>query len=192
MAAQRSRQRERGSAIVEFALILPVLTMLLLGMLTGGMALFHKQQVTSAAREAARYGATVPEQQCATPSDCGGFNWAQLVQAIAVERANGDLAAAGVCVALVSGPGFAPVAIDADHSTAGGVNPCYVDNSSDAGKRVQVSVSRADRLEALMFNMNLQLNQRATARFEQGSPAIFDTATSSASGDRRIAARPSY
>ena len=44
--------------------------MLVVGMLTGGLALQHKQQVTSAAREAARYGATVPELQCVSTANC--------------------------------------------------------------------------------------------------------------------------
>ena len=33
-------------------------------------------------------------------------------------------------------------AVSSGHTTAGGLNPCYVDNSSDTDKRVQVSVAR--------------------------------------------------
>jgi hypothetical protein len=89
------------------------------------------------------------------------------VQSVAVERANGDLTTAGVCVALVSGPGNAPVATDSAHSTAGGTSPCYVDNSADTAKRLQVTTTRPDTLEALVFTKHLTLNARATAKYEQ-------------------------
>ena len=110
-ASKKNLQRgDRGAAIVEFALILPFLSMMALGMLTAGIALDRKQEITNASREAARFGATIDENQCADPIlDCSGFTWAQLVQAIAVERSNGAVTAAGVCVALVEGPGFAPL-----------------------------------------------------------------------------------
>jgi Flp pilus assembly protein TadG len=157
---------DRGAAIVEFALILPLLSMMAVGMLTAGIALDRKQDITNAAREAARFGATLAEEQCTPTSECDGFTWAQLVRSLAVQRSNGAVAEANVCVALVSGPGWAPVAVGSTHTTAGGVNPCYVDNSSDTDKRVQVSVTRSDKLEAVLFTTNLNLSSKATARFE--------------------------
>ena len=157
----------RGAAIVEFALILPLLSMMALGMLTGGIALDRKQEITNAAREAARFGATVAQHQCEPVSSCGGLTWAQLVQAVAVQRSNGAVTATAVCVALVSGPGWAPVAVGSGNTTAGGLNPCYVDNSSDTDARVQVAVTRSDQLQAVLFTMNLHVGSRATARFEQ-------------------------
>jgi len=160
------RRTEKGAAIVEFALILPLLSMMALGMLTGGIALDRKQDITNAAREAARFGATVAEHQCEPDSECGGMDWDELVQSVAVQRSNG--AATVVCAALVSGPGFAPVAVSPGHTTeANGLDPCYVDNSSDSNKRVQVLVKRQDQLEAVLFTMDLNLNSRATAQFEQ-------------------------
>src|SRR5688500_18036442 len=51
---------ERGASLVEFALILPVFMMLLLGMFTGGMAYNRRLTITSAAREGGRYAATLP------------------------------------------------------------------------------------------------------------------------------------
>lgn len=162
-----ARHRDRGAAMVEFALILPRVSMMALGMLTGGIALDRKQELTNATREAARFGAAVAEQQCEFVAECGGLTWAQLVRSVAVQRSNLAVTDAGMCVALVSGPGWAPVAVGIAHTTAGGLNPCYVDNSTDTDKRVQVSVSRSDRLEAVLFTMNLNLGSQATARFEQ-------------------------
>jgi Flp pilus assembly protein TadG len=170
--ARRRRVRralgdDRGAALVEFAITMPVLVILLLGMFTGGLALHHKLELADAAREGARYGATVPEKQCDN-NGCNGQTWAALVRSLTVERANGDLQTSGVCVALVSGPGSAPVAVDANHTAGGGTNGrCYVDNSVDTGKRVQVSVQRQDTIEWMVSSSTVNLASQATAKFEQ-------------------------
>lgn len=49
---------ERGSAAVEFALVVPVLVMLLLGIVTGGIVYSRAIALTDAVRESARFGAT--------------------------------------------------------------------------------------------------------------------------------------
>jgi Flp pilus assembly protein TadG len=160
------RGHERGAAVVEFALVVPVLLAILLMVFSGGAAYAHKISLANAAREGARYGATVPMEQCTPTTSCGGSTWAQLVRSVTVSRSDGALAAGGVCVALVSGPGTAPVAIDADHTTAGGTSPCYVDGSADDGERVQVTVTRQDRVEAVFVSRGVTLRVQATARFE--------------------------
>ena len=53
----RSRRQERGQSLVEFSLLLPVLTMLLLGMLEFGTAFNHQLTLGYAVREGARIGA---------------------------------------------------------------------------------------------------------------------------------------
>lgn len=51
-----SRRRGlRGQALVELALIFPLAMMVLVGIITLGIGVFYQQQVTNAAREAARY-----------------------------------------------------------------------------------------------------------------------------------------
>ena len=58
---RRMRQGgDRGAALVEFALVLPVMTMLILGMVSGGRLYDHKMNLTFAAREGARYWASNP------------------------------------------------------------------------------------------------------------------------------------
>ena len=47
--------RERGAAAVEFALILPVLLILLLGIIDFGLYYYNDLQLTHVARDAARY-----------------------------------------------------------------------------------------------------------------------------------------
>jgi TadE-like protein len=59
----------RGQALVELALVLPLLTMLLTGVIVLGIGLFYQQQLTNAAREAARYASIhSATAQCPTVS----------------------------------------------------------------------------------------------------------------------------
>lgn len=54
----RRRVRERGSAVVDFVLVLVVLVPLFLGILQVGLVLFVRNTLASAASEGARYAAT--------------------------------------------------------------------------------------------------------------------------------------
>lgn len=49
------RPHEQGQALVELALVLPLFLMVLVGIVSLGIGVFFQQQVTNAAREAARY-----------------------------------------------------------------------------------------------------------------------------------------
>lgn len=49
--------RSRGQALVEFALVLPIFILVLLGIIVLGIIVFYNQQLTNAAREAARFAA---------------------------------------------------------------------------------------------------------------------------------------
>ena len=51
---------ECGAALVEFAIIFPVLIILLFGMIDFGRAFFTRNNLVAAAREGARYGAVLP------------------------------------------------------------------------------------------------------------------------------------
>jgi Flp pilus assembly protein TadG len=55
MIRRRSKENRAGAVLVEFALILPVLLLLLLGTIVGALGVFRFQQVAAMAREAARY-----------------------------------------------------------------------------------------------------------------------------------------
>lgn len=62
------RNREDGAVAVEFALIFPLLAMMLLGIVTTGISYSHALGLTNAVREGARFAATT-----AYPS--GGGTW---------------------------------------------------------------------------------------------------------------------
>jgi Flp pilus assembly protein TadG len=54
------RFRQRGAAAVEFALVLPVLLLIVLGTVDWGWFFYVSQVVTNAAREGARVGSLTP------------------------------------------------------------------------------------------------------------------------------------
>jgi Flp pilus assembly protein TadG len=56
----RARRRREGAAALEFALVLPLFTVLLLGMIDFGHLFFVVNTMTNAAREGARRGAVEP------------------------------------------------------------------------------------------------------------------------------------
>lgn len=62
-------RRPRGQALVEFALVTPLLVVLLGGIVIFGVGVFYQQQLTNAAREAARYASIhSATSQCPTRS----------------------------------------------------------------------------------------------------------------------------
>jgi Flp pilus assembly protein TadG len=166
---------ERGAALVEFALILPLVLMLAFGMMTAGLTYNHKIDLTHAAREGARYGATLAQLQCAgSPNPCGTKTWAQVVQSVVVERAFGDVTAAQVCVALVTGNPGAVIGSGFSANTglmtgtATGDGTCYSDGNDDPGKRVQVAIRKTgDSINGILFKFPVTLTSQATAKFEQ-------------------------
>jgi Flp pilus assembly protein TadG len=158
---------DRGSAIVEFALVLPVFTMLILGTFSAAVLYNDKASMNGAAREGARYGATVPVDQCADVTNCAGLTWAQMVRSVAVERSAGSATTGDVCVALVSGTGATQAAVDSTHTTNGGTSPCWIDTSADSGLRVQVQITRSDDLNFMVQDIHVNLVSRATSKYEQ-------------------------
>jgi len=49
-------RNEKGAAVVEFAVVLPLLLMVLFGIIEFGLLLYNKAMITNASREAARAG----------------------------------------------------------------------------------------------------------------------------------------
>jgi len=69
MGRMRRGHDQRGQAMVELALVLPLLIMLLVGIISLGVGVFYQQQLTNAAREAARYASIhSATAQCPTVS----------------------------------------------------------------------------------------------------------------------------
>jgi Flp pilus assembly protein TadG len=160
------RDRERGAALVEFVLLIPVFIMLLLGIVSAGTVYNHKLDLVHAAREGARYGATIPKSQCTPSTKCAGKTWAELVQSVVVARSDGDVVTNQVCVSLVSGNDGTP--LDATFTTKSDGTRCYDDGNDDTGFRVQVRIVRSgDALNGAFFRVPVTLASSATAKLEQ-------------------------
>ena len=56
MKTQNQKIGQRGAAAVEFAIILPLLVILVFGIIDVGLMLYNKQVITNASREGARAG----------------------------------------------------------------------------------------------------------------------------------------
>lgn len=54
--SRRLSKSQQGAAAVEFAVVFPLLIILLFGMIEFGLYLFNRQVITNACREGARYG----------------------------------------------------------------------------------------------------------------------------------------
>jgi Flp pilus assembly protein TadG len=100
---RRSRRRTRseaGASAVEFALVVPLLVMLLLGVTTTGLGINHALGTTDAVREGARFGATT----LTSPVPTGYTSWSDAVQAKTVALSAGSLTNVNqVCVKLQKG-----------------------------------------------------------------------------------------
>lgn len=169
---RRSRSRERGAALVEFALLMPLLLMLFLGIVSVGVAYNHQLSLTHAAREAARFAATLPVENFASKSA-----WLDTVAAQAIANGTGTLAdgtpGRAVCVAYVypqgTSTGTDPTERRLDDGSGTLVrdsSPCFGDGRPDVERRVQVTVARETDFNVVVFTQTLTLDSEAVSRFE--------------------------
>jgi Flp pilus assembly protein TadG len=159
--------------MVEMALIAPVLFTLILGMITAGLTYSRKIALDTAARDASRYGATLPV------SNYASLNlWLAAVASTAQQSATGDLgtgvAGRSICVAYVYPSGSSAtdrttmlVRTDAgDTYSTGSSATCFSDGQPAATRRVQVSLSRQSTIEAVVYSSNLTLTAQGLTKFE--------------------------
>lgn len=166
----RARERESGAALVEFALVIPILLAFLLAIVTGGLAIRQSVSLNNSARETVRYGAVLPVD--------GNLNtWLTTMADVAVASATGDLSATSpgqrICVAYVYPNGSDPNDRTTRLMEIGGVrtvnvgSTCLSDGRPPSERRVQVTVERAGYFDAFVFNSNLTLSGQSVARFER-------------------------
>ena len=169
---RRVRPREeRGAALVEFALILPVVVMLALGIVSGGAAYQAKLSLSNGAREGARYGATLPLENYASLND-----WLDNVSAVAVGAIDDGLPASTpgriVCVAYVYPLGTATNdrttrrTMTTSTTPTYSNTPCFTDGRPTSERRVQIKVTRNASLNTGFFEIGVTLSGKGVARFE--------------------------
>jgi hypothetical protein len=165
--------REHGAQLVEFAIVLPVILVLLMGIVTGGMAYNRSIGVDNAARESARYGATLPVES-------GMSTWLNDVADIAIGAATGALDDGEpgrlVCVAYVHPDGSTAddqttrVVVDTAGNRVETVGTdCFADARPNDERRVQVQLKRTSDLILVFWSRTLQLTGESTVRFERES-----------------------
>jgi Flp pilus assembly protein TadG len=159
---------ESGAALVEFALILPVFMILVLGVFSGAIVYNQKLDLSHAAREGARAGSVLGTNATLT-GGCTGQTWAQCVQGLTVERSGGDLQTSGVCVALVNDnlTVYSYTNHTASYFSTNSGSPCADANDSQGrGTHVQVTANRTGKIEALVLKWNMTLKANASAKYE--------------------------
>ncbi|MEY2430808.1 MAG: hypothetical protein QOC92_533 [Acidimicrobiaceae bacterium] len=160
--------------MVEFALTLPLLVMLLMGMFTGGIVLNQKLAIANGVREGSRFGATLP---VATSCSAGAGTlscWLTSVADVTQSAAEGNLASSvdnlSICVAYVS-PGTLPTDRTSSLTrTASGDSPsgdkCFEDERPALERRVQVVARRNGKLEYVVGTATPTLTSRSITKFE--------------------------
>ncbi|MFC6288452.1 TadE/TadG family type IV pilus assembly protein [Nocardioides sp. GCM10027113] len=145
------RHGERGASAVEFALIVPLLMMVLFGLITTGLAFSDHLSATNATREGARYGAA---------TSISNSSWATSVR----DRVKQTYFNAGVtvtndqiCVRLVRSTGTTA----AEHIGAScGSAPPVPANMASGSCAVLVWMQRPQRIRLIAFP-DLTFNSKA-------------------------------
>jgi len=165
-------RESRGASLVELAFALPILIMLLVGLVSSGIAYNNQLALTHAAREGGRYAATLP----VNPGTMD--NWLETVINQTVADATGalDPSVPGryVCVAYVHPNGTAAgdtttrrISNTSGLQASEGGQQCYTsDGRPPTERRVQVVVGRNADFSVVFFSSVLNLDAEAVNRFE--------------------------
>jgi Flp pilus assembly protein TadG len=151
--------------------VFPLIVMLIVGMVSVGVAYNHQLALSHAAREGGRFGSTLPVSNYSSMND-----WLDAVAATAVDDATGTLGAGisghYVCVAYVHPDGT--LASDSTRrrvDTGGAVvytdsATCFSDSRPASERRVQVAVARDTEVNVVFFSSTLTLDSEGVSRFE--------------------------
>ncbi|NND01466.1 MAG: pilus assembly protein [Acidimicrobiia bacterium] len=165
-------QDETGAQLLEFAVILPILLSLMFGIITGGVAFSQNLSIDNAARESARYAATLPV-------DGNLDGWLAQVADVSLGTATGTLddgqPGREICVSYVY-----PDGSDTNDRTRrvieneAGIRtfssqPCLADGRPTDERRVQILLERDTDLIVFYFSKTLTLSGQSVARFERAS-----------------------
>jgi Flp pilus assembly protein TadG len=161
---------DRGAVVVEFALVMPILAMLLFGMLSAGMAWNHNLALAQGARVGGRYAATLPTTNYSTMDD-----YLDAVATRVVAASEGSLATSVtgrmVCVAYVHPSGT--TTLDQTRSrteTTSGVTrantSCFSDGQASSDQRVQIVAERQVTFETGLWSQVITLHQQLAFRYE--------------------------
>lgn len=150
---------DRGAAAVEFALIVPVLILLLIGTVSTGLAYNDHISLSNAAREGARYGAA---------ADIASTSWATSVQTRIREvyfNAEGSAPTDDqICVQLQTWNGSAWSVYRSDAGSGCGTAPALPSNPQSGSCAVLVWISKPRTVElAVVPAVHINLHAESVA-----------------------------
>ena len=164
---------ESGANAVEFALVLPILLMLVFGVLWGGMAYNQQLTLTQAAREGARFAATLPHPE--DPLDPGWPSWhASVRDRIHQTSVNQLSATAGyTCIRVYDETGT--LLGDSELGDPGPDPACAARPSLAVGvagsqARIEIEVARPARFDFVFGGGQVRLRSNAVSRYEPSDP----------------------
>ncbi|MCU1448500.1 MAG: pilus assembly protein [Acidimicrobiales bacterium] len=186
MSFRRCRRCEEGASLVEFALILPIFMMIVLGVFTGAEGYNRKLTIVAAAREATRYGATLQVTPASSSCPSGSSDldtWLNCVATLTVQAASGALdpntSGRSVCVAFFDKGDTDGALHKTKHVTLTGSQTPVSGDSVDGPcsgaaitteTAVQAVVKRTYTLEAMLFSLrDRTLTGSSVARYERTS-----------------------
>lgn len=147
-----ARRDELGVAAIEFALVMPVLVMLLFGIITTGLAYNDHISISNAAREGARLGSAL--DYSTNPS-----NWASSVQTRVQQvyfNAASSLPTSDICVALAASDGTV-LAGTSGYASACGAVPSSPSTMASGSCVVKVWVTKPAHI-SLMITPDMNFN----------------------------------
>ena len=147
---RKTAKAERGAALVEAAIILPILIMLTFGIWTTSRAWNIRSTMDHAAREAARYAATFD------PWDAGTS------PAAVRDLADADMSSSSINTALVN-----TTCIELIADTASSCDASHTNNTGTDQIFVKLSYPNYT-LDFIFFTTNVSFNTTAVSRFENG------------------------
>jgi Flp pilus assembly protein TadG len=170
LVRRRPRAGDDGASLVEFALLLPLFMMLILGMFSGGIAYNRKNSMNNAVREGARYGATLLDDTT------NASDWSTPVRTRIQQLSSDDLTLSQICVQLIkmtSSSAFtvveqAPATCSSAPSIPGGA-PSIPAGATTGQCLVRTWAQRTSELQALVFSRNITLTSNAVSRYERDS-----------------------
>jgi hypothetical protein len=170
---------DRGAVATEFVILIPIFLTLIFGMVWAGTTFLRYTNLELAAREGARYGATLPTG-FPTDADTSGTPASTWFEAIADQVAGASIAPTRICVAYSGLLGSedannsgATTSVryirESDGSASSGGGTCFIDGHGVQSRRVQVETEGLVPFRGFGF-FEGTLRGTATARFEAPYP----------------------
>jgi Flp pilus assembly protein TadG len=175
-----TRRHDRGASLVEFAVIAPLLFLLLLGTVTGGLTLSRQNSVKNSVREATRFGAVTAD--FSSPDLDALYD-----QVVAAATGDLDVGTEGreICVALIDadtdadsedewtwalyGPTSTVIASDSGTNFPAVDARCtdgFDKTVGEGTRRIWVRAERTSAIEALLYSQKVTLSARSATRYE--------------------------